>query len=64
VERRSFDPQGRHLGLTDFDPSGILASVQCSLDTQSLIHTAGNLASFLRGRHPKTVMFRYYLQEQ
>src|SRR5512132_3198851 len=41
VERRSFDPQGRHLGLTDFDPSGILASVQCSLDTQSLSRRGG-----------------------
>src|SRR5215472_6426637 len=27
-----------------------------------LIHTSGHCASFLRGRHPKTVMFRYYSQ--
>jgi len=28
----------------------------------SLIHTAGNFASFLRDIHPKPVMFRYYSQ--
>ena len=27
-------------------------------------HIVDNLASFLRGRHPKTVIFRYYSQEQ
>jgi hypothetical protein len=36
MELGSFDPQGCHLGIADFDPSGILASVQSSLDTQSL----------------------------
>ena len=36
MERRSFDLQGRHLGITDFDTSGIRPSVQRCLDTQAL----------------------------
>jgi hypothetical protein len=36
MERRSFDLQGRHLGITDVDTRGILASVQSRLDSQAL----------------------------
>jgi hypothetical protein len=36
MERRSCDLQGRHLGITDVDTRGILASVQSRLDSQAL----------------------------
>jgi len=36
MELGSFDPQGLHLGIADFDTRGILARVQRSLNTQSL----------------------------
>ena len=38
--------------------SRFLAAHRCPIDI------VDNLASFLRGRHPKTVIFRYYSQEQ
>src|SRR5919108_2291130 len=41
MECSAFDLQGRHLGITDFDPSGIRTSVQRCLDTQALRRRGG-----------------------
>src|SRR5262249_2624852 len=41
MKLRAFDLQGLHLRLTDFDPCGILASIQRRLDTQALRRRRG-----------------------
>jgi hypothetical protein len=41
MEFSACDLQGRHLGLADFDPGGILASVQSGLDLQALRRRRG-----------------------